>query len=26
MGLEEAYTKLAGWMELADKGAELPAE
>ena len=23
MGLEEAYTVLAGWMELADKGAEL---
>ena len=22
MGLEEAYTVLAGWMELADKGAE----
>ncbi|MGO1269614.1 MAG: ribosome biogenesis GTP-binding protein YihA/YsxC, partial [Pseudomonas bubulae] len=23
MGLEEAYTVLAGWMELADKGAEI---
>ena len=23
MGLEDAYTVLAGWMELADKGAEL---
>jgi GTP-binding protein len=22
MGLEDAYTVLAGWMELADKGAE----
>ncbi|MGH8375730.1 MAG: ribosome biogenesis GTP-binding protein YihA/YsxC, partial [Pseudomonas sp.] len=22
-GLEEAYTVLAGWMELADKGAEV---
>ncbi len=26
MGLEEAYTVLAGWMELADKGAEPAAE
>ena len=26
MGLEEAYTVLAGWMELADKGAEAAAE
>jgi len=25
MGLEEAYTVLAGWMELADKGAETEA-
>ena len=26
MGLEEAYTVLAGWMELADKGAEAATE
>jgi GTP-binding protein len=24
MGLEDAYTVLADWMELADKGAEAP--
>jgi GTP-binding protein len=26
MGLEDAYTVLAGWMELADKGAEVEAQ